>query len=127
MDTRFDALQQVWEGWPLTLDHPPEGDVFRRILDDVGVQSRDARRVEGADGPELHREDRVVAVAALVSVPLAAWLDALTFQHLVVVATICGTAAVCITTLSAVVPLSSSDLSSAAAPRAKSALVTSVT
>ncbi|WP_340385675.1 MFS transporter [Streptomyces sp. SS7] len=37
----------------------------------------------------------LVAGAALASIPLAAWLDALTFQHLVVVALICGTAAVC--------------------------------
>ncbi|MFJ5731767.1 MFS transporter [Streptomyces paradoxus] len=40
----------------------------------------------------------VTAAAALVSVPSAAWLDALTFQHLVVVALVCGTAAVCFNT-----------------------------
>ncbi|MFF7856976.1 MFS transporter [Streptomyces sp. NPDC007904] len=40
----------------------------------------------------------LVAVVALVSIPLAAWLDALTFQHLVVVALTCGTAAVCFST-----------------------------
>ncbi|MFJ8593414.1 MFS transporter [Streptomyces sp. NPDC093598] len=40
----------------------------------------------------------LVAAAALVSVPLAAWLDALTFQHLVVVALTCGIATVCFNT-----------------------------
>ncbi|MEU5930798.1 MFS transporter [Streptomyces antimycoticus] len=40
----------------------------------------------------------LVAVVALGSIPLAAWLDALTFQHLVVVTLICGTAAVCFNT-----------------------------
>ncbi|MEV4453171.1 MULTISPECIES: MFS transporter [Streptomyces] len=40
----------------------------------------------------------LVAGAALLSVPAAAWLDALTLQHLVVVALICGTAAVCFNT-----------------------------
>ncbi|GAA2767011.1 MFS transporter [Streptomyces paradoxus] len=40
----------------------------------------------------------VAAAAALVSVPSAAWLDVLTFQHLVVVALVCGTAAVCFNT-----------------------------
>ncbi|MFD5231855.1 MFS transporter [Streptomyces qaidamensis] len=40
----------------------------------------------------------LTAAAALVSVPAAAWLDALTFQHLVVVALVCGTAAVCFNT-----------------------------
>ncbi|MDN0199480.1 MFS transporter [Streptomyces sp. S.PNR 29] len=40
----------------------------------------------------------LVSAAALVSVPLAAWLDALTFRHMVVVALICGTAAVCFNT-----------------------------
>ncbi|MGC2997026.1 MFS transporter [Streptomyces sp. G35A] len=40
----------------------------------------------------------LVAVVALASIPLAAWLDALTFQHLVVVALTCGTAAVCFST-----------------------------
>ncbi|MFG2255519.1 MFS transporter [Streptomyces mirabilis] len=40
----------------------------------------------------------LVAGAALLSVPAAAWLDALTLQHLVVVALTCGTAAVCFNT-----------------------------
>ncbi|PNG23304.1 MFS transporter [Streptomyces cahuitamycinicus] len=40
----------------------------------------------------------VTAAAALVSVPSAAWLDALTFQQLVVVALVCGTASVCFST-----------------------------
>ncbi|MGH3326649.1 MAG: MFS transporter [Streptomycetales bacterium] len=40
----------------------------------------------------------LVSVVALVSVPLAAWFDALTFQHLLVVALLCGTAAVCFNT-----------------------------
>ncbi|PWI04678.1 MFS transporter [Streptomyces sp. NWU339] len=40
----------------------------------------------------------LVSAAALVSIPLAAWLDALTFRHLVVVALVCGTAAVCFNT-----------------------------
>ncbi|MFI8891326.1 MFS transporter [Streptomyces paradoxus] len=40
----------------------------------------------------------VTAAAALVSVPSAAWLDALTFPHLVVVALVCGTAAACFNT-----------------------------
>ncbi|MFF8937895.1 MFS transporter [Streptomyces paradoxus] len=40
----------------------------------------------------------VAAAAALVSVPSAAWLDALTFEHLVAVALVCGTAAVCFDT-----------------------------
>ncbi len=40
----------------------------------------------------------LVAFVALASIPLAAWLDALTFQHLVVVALTCGTAAVCFNT-----------------------------
>lgn len=40
----------------------------------------------------------LVAAAVLVSVPAAAWLDALTFQQLVVVALVCGTAAVCFDT-----------------------------
>lgn len=40
----------------------------------------------------------LVAAAALVSIPLAAWLDALTFRYLLVVAVICGTAAVCFNT-----------------------------
>ncbi|MFC9633522.1 hypothetical protein ACFTY8_30750 [Streptomyces mirabilis] len=37
----------------------------------------------------------LLAGAAVLSVPAAAWLDALTLQHLVVVALTCGTAAVC--------------------------------
>ncbi|MFD5949832.1 MFS transporter [Streptomyces collinus] len=40
----------------------------------------------------------LTAAAALVSVPAAAWLDALTFQQLIVVALVCGTAAVCFDT-----------------------------
>ncbi|MFE9030684.1 MFS transporter [Streptomyces iakyrus] len=40
----------------------------------------------------------LAAAAALVSVPAAACLDALTFQQLVVVALVCGTAAVCFDT-----------------------------
>ncbi|MFJ7295853.1 MFS transporter [Streptomyces collinus] len=40
----------------------------------------------------------LTAAAALVSVPAAACLDALTFQQLVVVALVCGTAAVCFDT-----------------------------
>jgi len=40
----------------------------------------------------------LVAAVALVSIPVAAWLDALTFQHLVVAVLICGTAAVCCNT-----------------------------
>ncbi|MZF86078.1 MFS transporter [Streptomyces sp. SID5643] len=40
----------------------------------------------------------LAAAAALVSVPAAAWLDVLAFQHLVVVALVCGTAAVCFDT-----------------------------
>ncbi|WP_280922535.1 MFS transporter [Streptomyces iakyrus] len=40
----------------------------------------------------------LAAAAALVSVPAAAWLDALTFEQLVVVALVCGTAAVCFDT-----------------------------
>ncbi|MGI5372355.1 MFS transporter [Streptomyces iakyrus] len=40
----------------------------------------------------------LAAAAALMSVPAAAWLDALTFQQLVVVALVCGTAAVCFDT-----------------------------
>jgi MFS family permease len=40
----------------------------------------------------------LVTAVALVSIPLAAWLDALTFRHLVVVALMCGLAAVCFNT-----------------------------
>lgn len=40
----------------------------------------------------------VTAAAALASIPSAAWLDALTFEQLVVVALVCGTAAVCFST-----------------------------
>ncbi|MFD3454863.1 MFS transporter [Streptomyces sp. NPDC058691] len=40
----------------------------------------------------------LVAAAALVSIPLAAWLGALTFPYLLVVALLCGTAAVCFNT-----------------------------
>jgi MFS family permease len=40
----------------------------------------------------------LVAGAALLSVPSAVWLDALTLQHMVVVALICGAAAVCFDT-----------------------------
>ncbi|MEU2954893.1 MFS transporter [Streptomyces xanthochromogenes] len=40
----------------------------------------------------------LVSVSALVSIPVAAWLDVLTFRHLVVVALLCGTAAVCFNT-----------------------------
>ncbi|MFF6879869.1 MFS transporter [Streptomyces sp. NPDC012474] len=40
----------------------------------------------------------VTAAAALVSVPSAAWLGALTFGQLVVVALVCGTASVCFST-----------------------------
>ncbi|KIZ16484.1 MFS transporter [Streptomyces natalensis ATCC 27448] len=40
----------------------------------------------------------LVSAAALVSIPLAAWFDALTFEHMAVVALICGTAAVCFNT-----------------------------
>ncbi len=43
---RFDCPGCPWEGWPLRLDAPPESSVFRRILEDVGEQSRDAARVE---------------------------------------------------------------------------------
>ncbi|MCP9985416.1 MFS transporter [Streptomyces sudanensis] len=39
-----------------------------------------------------------VSATALASVPLAAWSDALTFPHLVLVALTCGTAAVCFDT-----------------------------
>ncbi len=37
----------------------------------------------------------LVSAAALVSIPVAAWLGALTYGHLVGVALVCGTAAVC--------------------------------
>jgi MFS family permease len=40
----------------------------------------------------------LVAGAALLSIPSAVWLDALTLQHMVVVALICGAAAVCFDT-----------------------------
>lgn len=40
----------------------------------------------------------LVSVAASVSVPLAAWLGALTLGHLVLVALLCGTATVCFNT-----------------------------
>ncbi|GGX58972.1 MFS transporter [Streptomyces minutiscleroticus] len=40
----------------------------------------------------------LVSCAALTSVPLAAWLGALTFGHMVAVALVCGTAAVCFST-----------------------------
>ncbi|MFF8392569.1 MFS transporter [Streptomyces sp. NPDC016172] len=40
----------------------------------------------------------LVTAVALLSIPLAAWLDALTFRHLVVVALMCGIAAVCFNT-----------------------------
>ena len=40
----------------------------------------------------------LAAAAALVSVPVAAWLDVLTFTHLIVVALVTGTAAVCFNT-----------------------------
>ncbi len=40
----------------------------------------------------------LVSVAALVSIALAAWLDTLTLEHLVVAALVCGTAAVCFST-----------------------------
>ncbi|MFJ4478871.1 MFS transporter [Streptomyces xanthochromogenes] len=40
----------------------------------------------------------LVSVSALVSIPVPAWLDVLTFRHLVVVALLCGTAAVCFNT-----------------------------
>ncbi|MGW4902575.1 MFS transporter [Streptomyces albidoflavus] len=36
----------------------------------------------------------LLSVAALLSVPVAAWFNALTFQHMVVVALLCGTSAV---------------------------------
>ncbi|MFI9819427.1 MFS transporter [Streptomyces sp. NPDC052013] len=40
----------------------------------------------------------LVSAAALVSIPSAALLDALTFWHMLVVASVCGTAAVCFNT-----------------------------
>ncbi|MFE6779647.1 MFS transporter [Streptomyces sp. NPDC057702] len=40
----------------------------------------------------------LVSAAALVSVPVAAWLDALTYPHMVAVALVCGGAAVCFNT-----------------------------
>ncbi|MEK8174548.1 MFS transporter [Streptomyces sp. M19] len=40
----------------------------------------------------------LISAAALLSIPLATWFDALTLEHMVVVALICGASAVCFST-----------------------------